>query len=264
MLRINPGRGRCDRNRANRPAAGTYTSDITLQKGTTYFLRATGYTRNSSNKYAGDAVAEAASTTTTTTTTTSSWGITTDQASTSVAPTGWGAANTDHVYGQYFTPTAAGKISFAFANDATDKISTLAVTVYAPVPAIRVSTIRTDVAGSDVAVSALPSKTAFVPLNDADWDRNGVADDKQSGAVKGDGFLLPITLPAITGGASNAHLLIVAPHGLRVWLNPDRTGSTVGVGLRVTKARTVYVERMPSNRTTSSRISRCFCRSRVQ
>lgn len=224
-----------------RPAAATYTSDLTLVQGTTYFLRVTGYTRNSSNRYAGDAIAEATSTTTTTTTS-SSWGITTDVGTLSFDPTSWGAAQTDHVYGQYITPTATGALSFVFANDATDQISTMAVTIYGVVPAIHVATIRADSVAGTIPYSSLGSHGVLLPLNDADWDHNGVADDQQTGRVVGDKFLLPIVLPAISTETPTSHIEITVPHGLRVWLNPDRTGSTVGIGLRATKARTVYLE----------------------
>jgi len=222
-----------------RSAAATYTSNLTLVAGTTYFLRATGYTRTSANAYDGDAVAEA---TTSTSTTSSSWGITTDVGSLSLAPTSWGASAGDHVYGQYITPTTTGALSFVFANDGTDKISTLAVTIYGVVPAVRVATIHLDTPSSTVPFSSLGSAGVLLPLNDADFDHNGIADDQQSGRVVGDEFLLPITLPAISTVTPTSHIDITAPHGLRVWLNPDRTGSTVGVGLRATKARTVYLE----------------------
>jgi hypothetical protein len=222
-----------------RPKAGTYTSELTLTQGTTYFLRATGYVRNSLGSYDGDAAGAPASSTSTTA---AASGITVDVGAVSLPTTDWGTAQADHVYGQSVTPTATGALSFVFANDGTPRTSTLAVTIYAAVPAITVATIRNNVAAGVVSVSALPSRTAFVPLNDADWDQNGIADDQQSGRVKGDAFLLPITLPAIADASAKSHLYIDPPHGLRVWLNPDRTGSTVGVGLRVSKPRTVYLE----------------------
>jgi hypothetical protein len=83
---------------------------------------------------------------------------------------------------------------------------------------------------------------AYIPLNTNDWDHNGLTDDLQTAKVPSDKFLLPITLPAIAGDAQTAHLQISVPHGLRVWLNPDRSGVATGVGLRVSKPRTVYVE----------------------
>jgi hypothetical protein len=230
-----------------RPASATYTSDMTLVKGTTYFLRATGYTKTAAGAFDTDAdhaasTSTSTSTTTTTTTTTATGGITTVVGSTTVAATGWGSTQTDHIYGQSITPTATGALSFTFADGGTDKTSTLAVTVYSVVPAIKVATIRTDVVIGSTKVSALPNQTVYLPLDDADWDQNGVADDKQSGAVQGDQFLLPVTLPAIATATTTSHILIEAPSGVRVWLNADRTGSTVGVGLRATKARTVYLE----------------------
>jgi hypothetical protein len=222
-----------------RPAATTYSSDLTLVAGTTYFLRASGYTRTSANAYDGDAVAEA---TTSTSTTSSSWGITTSVGSLSLAPTAWGASEGDHVYGQYITPTTTGALSFVFANDGTDKISTLAVTIYGVVPAVRVATIQADSVSGTIPYASLGSQGVLLPLNDADWDHNGVADDQQSGRVVGDEFLLPVVLPAISTATPTSHIEITPPHGIRVWLNPDRTGSTVGIGLRANKARTVYLE----------------------
>jgi hypothetical protein len=224
-----------------RATAATYASDLTLVKGTTYFLRATGYTRTAANLFDGDA--EFQKTTTTSTTTASSWGITTNVGATPYAPTYWGTQQGDSIYGQYITPAKTGALSFAFANDGTDKISTLAVSIYAAVPAIEVATVKhIDSPGAAVPASSLGTAGVYVPLNDADWDKNGVADDKEAGAVKGDRFLLPITLPAIATATATSHIEIVAPKGVRVWLKADRTGSTVGIGLRSKTAQTVYVE----------------------
>jgi hypothetical protein len=227
-----------------RPAAGTYNTDLTLSANVSYFLRATGITRTATNAYHGDAAFRTGTTSETPTspTETSTWGITANVHTTSTATSGWGAYQGDHIYGQTLTPTAAGALSFTFGNDALDKISTLAVTIYAPEPVIKVATIRTDVVTGSVTVASLPSNQVFLPLNNADWDHNGTADDKQTGAVQGDKFLLPITLPAVTGATGTSHIFIEAPKGLRVWLNPDRTGSTVGIGLRANSSRTVYVE----------------------
>jgi hypothetical protein len=220
-----------------RPAAGTYATDMTLVAGVTYFLRATGYTRTSASAYHGDAAFL-----TGTTTATTSWGISVTVGTTATDPTAWGAFQSDHIYRQTIKPTTSGALSFSFANDALDTISSLAVTVYAPVPAVRVATIRTDVVTGSATVNSLPLRRVFLPLNDADWDHNGLADDKQTESVVGDKFLLPVTLPALTSLTAKSHIFIKPPIGLRVWLNPDRTGSTVGVGLRATTARTVYLE----------------------
>jgi len=223
-----------------RPAAGTYPSSLTLLANTNYFLLATGTVETSANVLHGDAAFIAGSTSATAETTT--WGVTATAGSTTSTTADWGAFQGDAIYGQNFTPATKGTLSFTFANDGTDKISTLAVTVYAQLPAIEVATIRTDNVTGSLAVSSLPSNQVFIPLNNADWDHNGVADDQQSGRVVGDKFLLPITLPAIPGDSASSDIKIHAPKGLRVWLNPDRTGSTVGVGLPATQARTVYLE----------------------
>ena len=178
-----------------RPAAGTYPSDLTLLAKTNYFLLATGTVETSGNVFHGDAAFIAGSTTATAETTT--WGITATAGSSTTTTAGWGTFQGDAIYGQNFTPTTKGALSFTFANDGTVKISTLAVTVYAAIPAIKVATIRTDNVTGSIAVSSLPANQVFIPLNNADFDHNGVADDQQSGRVVGDKFLLPITLPAI-------------------------------------------------------------------
>ncbi len=229
-----------------RPTAGTYTTDLTLQAKTSYFLEATGYTRTSANLFDGDAAyphsTSTGTTTGTTTTTTSSWGITATVGSSSTTDANWGTQQGDGVYGQTFAPTSTGALSFTWANDGTVKISTLAVTVYAPAPAIAIDTIRTDQASSSIPISALPNGRAYLPVNDADFDHNGVADNKQGGAVVGDQFLLPITLPAITGDSTSDQIQIHVPHGLRIWTNPDRTGSALGESFSVTQSHTLYVE----------------------
>jgi hypothetical protein len=221
-------------------AATLYTTDLTLTSGTTYFLEATGYTRSAANVFHGDA-AFMAGTATTPAASSSSWGITATVGSDTTATSDWGPIQGDNIYGQTFAPTASGALSFTFNDDGLDKISTLAVTVYGVAPTIKVGTIRTDVVTGSVPIASLPAGKVFIPLNNVDWDHNGVADDKQSGAVPGDKFLVPIRLPAIPS-AGAGHIVITAPHGLRVWLNPDRTGSTVGVGLSASVARRVYVE----------------------
>jgi hypothetical protein len=223
-----------------RAAAGTYPSDLTLLANTNYFLLATGTVETSANVLHGDAAFIAGSTSATAETTT--WGITATAGNTTTTTADWGAFQGDAIYGQNFITATTGNLSFAFANDGTDTISTLAVTVYAAIPAIKVATIRTDNVTGSIAVSSLPSNEAFIPLNNADFDHNGVADDQQGGRVVGDKFLLPITLPAIPGDTASSSIQIHAPKGLRVWMNPDRTGSTVGVDLPANVAHTVYLE----------------------
>ena len=246
-----------------RNKTGTYSSGLTLDKGTSYFIRASAQS-SPARKFHSDAAFMVGTTPVTTGLSTTippvaAPGVVVVAGST--AAPGFGAFQSDHVYGQTIMPTAPAPLSFTYTADTAGTISTLAVTVYAAVPAVRVATVRTNRATGSIAINTLPATGVSIPLNNADFDHNGVADDKQPGAVHNDGFLLPITLPKVTGATKRSHYVITVPKSLRVWLNPDRSGSAAGIGIRETINRTVYLEarsELPVGTVENVRIAQAY------
>ncbi len=220
-----------------RPLAATYPATVTLLKGVSYFIVADGQTLTSGAAYHGDAAFAAGATAAATT-----WGISVIQGTTSGSPADWGAFQADHVYGQTITPTADESVSFSFANDAKDAASTLAVTIYGPNPSVQVSKMVNNVATGFVANSTLSTTGIYIPVNNADWDKNGTADNVQTGAVNNDQFLIPIKLPVVAGAKPGAMYTFQVPKGLRLWANHNRTGKAQDIALPANKTHVVYLE----------------------
>lgn len=120
--------------------------------------------------------------------------------------------------------------------------STTAKPRIAAVPNMQVATINHNAVSGHLTHAQETSPGAFVPLDNNDWDYDGTLDMLQTGPVPGDQYLLPVTLPALTGATSNDGYTLTASSGIKIYLGSDRSSPYTGQVLPAIADQTVYLE----------------------
>jgi hypothetical protein len=112
----------------------------------------------------------------------------------------------------------------------------------AVVPHMNVARINNNTPDGYLTPNEETSPGAFVPLDNNDWDYDGTTDMNQSGAVPGDEYLLPVTLPSLSGATAQDGYTLTASSGIKIYLGSDRSNPYGGQPLPATSDQTVYIE----------------------
>jgi len=119
-------------------------------------------------------------------------------------------------------------------------------------PKMQVATILDNYPNGYLTDAQLASQGAYVPLDNGDWDYNGVEDLKQSEQVPDDQYLLPVLLSAIPGASNADSYTLQASGGIKIWMNNQ---NVAGKQIPANVDNTVYVEGVAvaqSSRITAS------------
>jgi hypothetical protein len=112
----------------------------------------------------------------------------------------------------------------------------------AVVPHMNVARINNNTPNGYLTANEETSPGAFVPLDNNDWDYDGTVDMNQSGPVPGDQYLLPVTLPGLTGATAGDGYTLTASEGIKIYLGSDRSSPYTGQVLPAASDQTVYIE----------------------
>jgi hypothetical protein len=123
-------------------------------------------------------------------------------------------------------------------------------TMVPSVPVLDVATINHGTVSGWLPAAEKLTPGAFVPLDNNDWDYDGVPDLKDQHGVVGDHYLLPMKLRAVAPVNGGHYTMEIAvplgnPLPVRIWGNADRTdllSSRAGAPFVLPIGKTVYIE----------------------